>query len=292
MSVFSLDCPDVGCYQNYLCDPEFQNKIIAVAFVRKSAASTINKTNADLWKASLFDAYIDGNAFLVFNTSGEKPKPETATTTGRGMQTTKALAKTHTLNYQDMQGVVLGNVEFYNQILSTSQNYDFYYFTPSRIWDASGNYITVIGDPIIGADINTYQTAEVSVTWTSKVNPLPYEFDTQTFLQGIYYNVAYEFGNDCIVINVQDQGPTYGTYFMTGTNQEGVVPTDSDVVWSVGSQTPDLGVVVSVFVGTTIEGAIGFDPTNAITGTTNIEIIASSPSGCVWGKFIQCVIVQ
>jgi hypothetical protein len=191
MSIFSLTCPDVGCYQNFLCDPEFQNKIVAVAYVRKSSALTATeKSTADQWIAALYERYLNGEAYLVFNTSGEKPKPETATVAGRGMQNTKALAKTHTLTYQDMQGVVQNNVQFYNDILATAQNFDFYYFTPGRIWDASGYYVTVIGDPIITADLNTYQMAEVSVNWVSKVNPLPYEFDTDTFLEGLYYIIS------------------------------------------------------------------------------------------------------
>lgn len=191
MSIFSLTCPDVGCYQNFLCDPDFQNKVVAVAYVRKSAALTAQeKSTADNWIAALYDRYLNGEAYLVFNTSGEKPRPETATVAGRGMQNTKALAKTHTLNYQDQQGVVQNNVQFYNDILSSAQNFDFYYFTPGRIWDASGYYVTVIGDPVVTADLNTYQMAEVTVNWVSKVNPLPYEFDTDTFLEGLYYIIS------------------------------------------------------------------------------------------------------
>ncbi len=49
------------------------------------------------------------------------------------MQNTKALAKTHTLTYQDMQGVVQSNVQFYNDILASAQNFDFYYFTAWRM---------------------------------------------------------------------------------------------------------------------------------------------------------------
>jgi len=144
MSIFSLTCPDVGCYQNFQCDPEFQNKIVAVAYVRKSDALTAQeKSTADNWIAALYDRYLNGEAYLVFNTSGEKPKPETATTAGRGMQNTKALAKTHTLTYQDMQ-VTQNNIQFYNDILGSAQNFDFYYFTPQRIWDASGYYVTVM----------------------------------------------------------------------------------------------------------------------------------------------------
>ena len=196
MSIFSLTCPDVGCYQNYLCDPEFQNKIVGVAYVRKSAAlSASEKSTAELWIAALYDRYLNGEAYLIFNTSGEKPKPDTATVAGRGMQNTKALAKTHTLTYQDMQ-VTQNNISFYNDILASAQNFDFYYFTPGRIWDASGYYVTVIGDPVITADLNTYQMAEVTVNWVSKVNPLPYTFDTDSFLEGLYYIIGATYGSN------------------------------------------------------------------------------------------------
>ena len=74
MSVLSLTCPTVGCYQNYNCDPEFQNKIIAVAYVKKSAALTAQeKSNAQDWMDALMQRYLDGDAYLVFNTSGDKP---------------------------------------------------------------------------------------------------------------------------------------------------------------------------------------------------------------------------
>ena len=107
MSIYSLTCPDVACYTNFNCDPEFQNKVVAVAFVKKAnALSLIEKSSPASWAAALLSRYASSQGYIIFNTSGEKPKPETATTTGRGMQSTKALAKTHTVNYSDMQGVV------------------------------------------------------------------------------------------------------------------------------------------------------------------------------------------
>jgi hypothetical protein len=190
MSIYSISCPDVGCYTNFQCDPEFLNKIVAVAFIKKTAGFTITDQSASELKTDFLSLFASGDGYIVFNTSGEKPKPDTATTAGRGMQTTKALAKTHTLNYTDMQGIIKENIVWYNNILSASQNYDFYYFTPSRVWDASGNYVTIIGDPVIGADLNTYQMAEVSVTWVSKANPLPFAMDTDTFLEGLYWVIG------------------------------------------------------------------------------------------------------
>jgi hypothetical protein len=281
MSVLSIVCPTVGCYQNYNCDPDFQNKIIAVAYVKKSAAITpLQKSNAQDWMDALMQAYLYGDAYLVFNTSGDKPKPDTATTTGRGMQNTKTLAKTHTLNYMDQQGVTLTNVEFYNNFLTTSQLYDFYYFTPYRIWDASGSYVTVIGDPVITNELNTYQMAEVVVTWISKVNPLPYSFLTDTFLEGLYFMIE---GPSAGIAQSSFSITATGT---TTTNWTAVLNYDSPLdegtlVWSLqdgpNSIIPD---------GLTIDpetGDLEFDGTSSVNGVYNLVAVVSNESGCVFG---------
>jgi len=285
MSIFSLTCPDVGCYQNFLCDPEFQNKIVAVAYVRKSAALTAQeKSTADSWIAALYDRYLSGEAYLVFNTSGEKPKPETATTAGRGMQNTKALAKTHTLTYQDMQ-VVQNNIQFYNDILGTAQNFDFYYFTPNRIWDASGYYVTVIGDPIITADLNTYQMAEVTVNWVSKVNPLPYEFDTDTFLEGLYYIVTPTSSSGIDISNATSwtacadaasESVTFGAVLNVGA-----ISGAPDLVWSV-EQTQDSDDISDLGMSIDSSGILSW--TNSAEGSYEFIVTATNQYGCVFGQ--------
>jgi hypothetical protein len=222
---------------------------------------------------------MDGDGYIVFNTSGEKPRPDTATTAGRGMQTTKALAKTHTVNYQDMQGVVKENVEFYNSILSASQNYDFYFFTPGRVWDCSGNYVTVIGDPVVGADINTYQLSEVSVTWVSKVNPLPFSMDTDTFLEGLYW-----------VIGTTSTLPTISTW-------NWVIDTCAETsVFITAILNVDLGegyapqFSVSVISGGTVAGVTIDSVSGELTLTPDTDgvivfvITVTNESGCVIGQ--------
>lgn len=280
MSIFSLTCPDVGCYQNFLCDPEFQNKVVAVAYVRKSAALTAQeKSTADLWIAALYDRYLNGEAYLVFNTSGEKPRPETATVAGRGMQNTKALAKTHTLTYQDMQGVVQNNVQFYNDILSSAQNFDFYYFTPGRIWDASGYYVTVIGDPIITADLNTYQMAEVSVNWVSKVNPLPYEFDTDTFLEGLYYIVS-STGYTGDVWTSDCSNPQEATF--SAVLNVGAISGAPALVWSV-EQGEGSDPITEISLAIDSEGLLTWNP-NGYIGTYIFTVTVTNEYGCVFGQ--------
>jgi len=281
MSIFSLTCPDVGCYQNYLCDPEFQNKIVAVAYVRKSAALTAQeKSTADLWIGALYDRYLNGEAYLVFNTSGEKPKPETATVAGRGMQNTKALAKTHTLTYQDMQ-VTQNNIQFYNDILASAQNFDFYYFTPGRIWDASGYYVTVIGDPIITADLNTYQMAEVTVNWVSKVNPLPYEFDTDTFLTGLYYIISaaspysgFEWSS-CV-------GGSGETAYLTAVLNVGAISGAPDLVWSIEATSESDPLNDNSIIIDSETGEVTWTPNSA--GTYIFVVTVTNAYGCVFGQ--------
>jgi len=293
MSIFSLTCPDVGCYQNFQCDPEFQNKIVAVAYVRKSAAlSAQEKSTADLWIAALYDRYLNGEAYLVFNTSGEKPKPETATTAGRGMQNTKALAKTHTLTYQDMQGVVQSNVQFYNDILASSQNYDFYYFTPNRIWDASGYYVTVIGDPIITADLNTYQMAEVTVNWVSKVNSLPYEFDTDTFLEGLYYIISFTGSGNTYVGNTITSGcnTTESSTFSAVLNI-GPISGAPEQVWSI-EQAADSDDITEITLEINPESGILSWNANGYVGTYIFTVTVTNEYGCVFGQETITLIVD
>lgn len=281
MSIFSLTCPDVGCYQNYLCDPEFQNKVIAVAYVRKSAAlNATEKSTADLWIAALYDRYLNGEGYLVFNTSGEKPKPETATTAGRGMQNTKALAKTHTLTYQDLQ-VTQNNIQFYNDILASAQNYDFYYFTPGRIWDASGFYVTVIGDPVITADLNTYQMADVSVNWVSKVNPLPYEFDTDTFLEGLYYKISAT-GDFTGFTWSGCNDETAGTVTLSAELNVGAISGAPALVWSIEAVSGSDPLTENSIVIEPESGVITWLYTTA--GTYIFTATVTNAYGCVFGQ--------
>lgn len=278
MSIYSITCPDVGCYTNFQCDPEFLNKIVAVAYIKKTAGFAITNQSASALREDFLQLFADGDGYIVFNTSGEKPRPDTATTAGRGMQTTKALAKTHTLNYQDMQGIIKENIEFYNSILSASQNYDFYYFTPGRVWDASGNYVTIIGDPVIGADLNTYQMAEVSVTWVSKVNPLPFNMDTDTFLEGLYYAIEavdaeYQSWNwvvdDCT-------GPI--SVAITATlNQAGVTSSTKFFSYSVISGEANASIVMDGESGDITLNPLG-------NGVIVFVIQVTSASGCVIGQ--------
>jgi hypothetical protein len=276
MSIYSITCPDVGCYTNFQCDPEFLNKVVAVAYIKKTAGFAITNQSASELKEDFLGLFANGDGFIVFNTSGEKPRPDTATTAGRGMQTTKALAKTHTLNYTDMQGIIKENVEWYNSILSTSQNYDFYYFTPGRVWDASGNYVTIIGDPVIGADLNTYQMAEVSVTWVSKANPLPFAMDTDTFLEGLYW----------VIGSTTPADESWNWVLDTCTAKTSTITADLNVVIAGVDPTFSVNIISGDLVGSVEidaeSGALTLTPSN--NGTMVFVITATTTSGCVIGQ--------
>jgi hypothetical protein len=267
---------------------------VAVAYVRKSAAlSAQEKSTADLWIAALYDRYLNGEAYLVFNTSGEKPKPDTATVAGRGMQNTKALAKTHTLTYQDMQGVVQSNVQFYNDILGSAQNFDFYYFTPGRIWDASGYYVTVIGDPIITADLNTYQQAEVVVNWVSKVNPLPYEFDTDSFLEGLYYLISFtgSSGSTYVGNTITSGCSDPQTVTFSAVLNIGAISGAPEQVWTIeeadgSDDITEIGLAIDPETGD-----VTWNPVGEV-GTYIFTVTVTNEYGCVFGQETITLIVD
>ncbi len=184
----SFTCPADACYTNRLCDIEKKGRVIALALIKKSAAALVDKSSSTAWLDSIWSLLLNGDAVLINNISGEKPRPETAELAGRGMQINKMGAKTHTLNLFDMQ--IVGAVDFYNKILRSAAKFDLYYFTPDLIWDVSGNQVTINGDPVIQNDLTNYISGEVTVKWVQDGNPLPSDFDTDTLLEGLYLEVS------------------------------------------------------------------------------------------------------
>jgi hypothetical protein len=186
----------------------------------------------------------------------------------------------------------LNNVQFYNDILGSSQNYDFYYFTPGRIWDASGYYVTVIGDPIITADLNTYQMAEVTVNWVSKVNPLPYEFDTDSFLEGLYYIISFTGGSGSTYIgNTITSGCTDPqTVTFSAVLNIGAISGAPAQSWSIDevSGSDDITEIELVIDNTT--GVITWSP--AVDGTYIFTVTVTNEYGCVFGQETITLIVN
>lgn len=277
---FLTACPPDSCYQNSVCDIEQKGRIIAAALVKKTSASELDKSTPLAFLESLWLLALQGNATLILNTSGEKPKPETAELPGRGMRISKPGAKTHTINLIDMQ--ILINIDFYNKILKTSQNYDFYYFTPGQVWDASGQQVTLIGDPVIQNDLTTYIGGEATVKWVQDGNPLNAEFDTDTLLEGLFYEVS---GPDAVSTTLAS-GDTFA--LTASLNQDLGSVSLPDVVWSVVSNAAiveALGVTID-----SVTGEVEFNPID--TGVYDVTFQATSDTGCIYGQLVTTVTVS
>lgn len=272
----TLNCPEIGCYTNFQCDTDYKGRIISAAMVKKSVATLIDKTDPAAFLDSLFYQALEGNAILFLNIAGEKPKPETAELPGVGMRINRPGAKTHTLTYVDAQ--VVGNVDFYNKILRASQNFDFYYFTPEVVWDASGTQVTVIGDPVIQNDLTQFINGETTVKWVADNNPLPEQFDTETLLTGLFYEIS---GNAALT------GISSETY-TAALNYDFGSQTLPSLIWSVEANAEALAGLDFTMNATTGELTI----TSATSGDYVLTVKVTNAAGCIFGTLDVSVTVS
>jgi len=266
----TLNCPPVSCYKNYRCDVDYKGRIIGAALVKKTVASLIDKTDATTLLDSIFYQALDGNAIMFLNIAGDKPKPETAELPGVGLRINRPGAKTHTLNFIDAQ--VIANVDSYNKILRSSQNYDLYYFTPELYWDASGTQVTVIGDPVIKNDLTQFINGETMIKWVADSNPVPSDFDTDTLLEGLFYEIS---GLDTISVDTGG-GTTAYTAALNYDFGSQSLPTQ---VWSLDSSA-----AVIAALGATIDSTTGevefISPT---VGDYILTVVVTNEAGCIFG---------
>jgi hypothetical protein len=274
----TLNCPPVSCYKNYRCDVDYKGRIIGAALVSKSVSSLIDKSNATALLDSLFYQALDGNAILFLNIAGDKPKPETAELPGVGMRINRPGAKTHTLNFVDAQ--VIANVDSYNKILRSSQNYDFYYFTPELYWDASGTQVTVIGDPVIQNDLTQFITGETMIKWVADTNPVPSNFDTDLLLEGLFYEIS---GSDSLSITTSGTSVSYTAALNYDFGSQSL----PSIVWSLDAPAAtitDLDVTIDETTG-------GVTFTSPSIGSYVITVVASNQAGCIFGTLDVSVTV-
>lgn len=275
----TLNCPPVTCYKNYRCDVDYKGRIIGAALVKKTVSSLIDKTDATALLDSLLYQALQGDAILFLNIAGEKPKPETAELPGVGMRINRPGAKTHTLTFVDAQ--VIANVDSYNRILRSSQNYDLYYFTPELYWDASGTQVTVIGDPIIQNDLTQFINGETMVKWVADSNPVPSNFDTDTLLEGVFYEIS---GADSLTVQVGVAGTTAYTAALNYDFGSQTLPTQ---VWSLDSSA-----AVITALGATINATTGEVDINAATvGDYVLTVMVTNAAGCIFGTLDVSVTV-
>ena len=275
----TLNCPPVSCYKNYRCDVDYKGRIIGAALVKKTVASLIDKTNATTLLDSIFYQALDGNAIMFLNIAGDKPKPETAELPGVGLRINRPGAKTHTLNFIDAQ--VIANVDSYNKILRSSQNYDLYYFTPELYWDASGTQVTVIGDPVIQNDLTQFINGETMIKWVADSNPVASDFDTDKLLEGLFYEVS---GVDAIAAPIGFiQSETYTASLNYDFGSQSLPST----VWSLGSSAAVIANLGATIDATT--GSLDIDP--QVVGDYVLTVVASNEAGCIFGTLDVSVTV-
>jgi len=153
--------------------------------------------------------------------------------------------------------------------------------------------VTVIGDPVITADLNTYQMAEVTVNWVSKVNPLPYEFDTDTFLEGLYYIISYTgssgstyVGNTITSACTNPQSVTFSAVLNIGA-----ISGAPDQVWSIEeSEDSDDITDISLEIDPAT-GVLTWNPAS-FTGTYIFTVTVTNEYGCVFGQETITLIVD
>jgi len=275
----TLNCPPVSCYKNYRCDVDYKGRIIGAALVKKTVASLIDKTDATTLLDSIFYQALDGNAIMFLNIAGDKPKPETAELPGVGLRINRPGAKTHTLNFIDAQ--VIANVDSYNKILRSSQNYDLYYFTPELYWDATGTQVTVIGDPVIQNDLTQFINGETMIKWVADSNPIPSDFDTDKLLEGLFYEVS---GVDAITAPIGFiQSETYTASLNYDFGSQSLPST----VWSLGSSAAVIAALGATIDATT--GSLDIDP--QVVGDYVLTVVASNEAGCIFGTLDVSVTV-
>jgi hypothetical protein len=258
---------------------DYKGRIIGAALVKKTVASLIDKTDATTLLDSIFYQALDGNAIMFLNIAGDKPKPETAELPGVGLRINRPGAKTHTLNFIDAQ--VIANVDSYNKILRSSQNYDLYYFTPELYWDASGTQVTVIGDPVIQNDLTQFINGETMIKWVADSNPVPSDFDTDKLLEGLFYEVS---GVDAITAPIGFiQTETYTASLNYDFGSQSLPST----VWSLGSSAAVIANLGATIDATT--GSLDIDP--QVVGDYVLTVVASNEAGCIFGTIDVSVTV-
>ena len=177
MACPTVNCDVTPCYPQICCDNDYQNRIVAAAFVKKGTSLT--KTTVSAFLLSLLQAEADGKAIIIRDINGELPMPDQSELVGRGKAQSYPGPRSFVLTADEFRPVKA--VQFYNEMTTRVSAYDLYYITPKVLWDASGEALTFNGSPVITKDINTFIQGQFMVKWVSNLIPTTYEcFDDDT----------------------------------------------------------------------------------------------------------------
>jgi hypothetical protein len=207
-----LNCPEDVCYVNIRCDIGQKAKIVNLVMVETQYANEVDKTSGETMLDSFTLLAVNGKAQLILSINGEKPLPETTELPGRGLSEIKVGPSAHTINFDDYAGVV--NVDFYNKIKKTSQNYDFYYITPGIIFDASANEVTLYGNVMIANDLKAFIMTQGRVKWTADDDATPY-ITSQQLIKEFTQPLVYEFSPSSFEETMTEGATIAGSWIAT-----------------------------------------------------------------------------
>jgi hypothetical protein len=130
------------------------------------------------------------------------------------------------------------------------------------------------------------------VNWVSKVNPLPYEFDTDTFLEGLYYIISFSGSGNTYVGNTITSGcgATESSSFSAVLNI-GAISGAPEQVWSIeeaadSDDITEIALAIDATTGVLTWNALGF------VGTYIFTVTVTNEYGCVFGQETITLIVD
>jgi hypothetical protein len=272
-----FNCPEDVCYTNFPCDIDQKAKIVDLVLVQKQYASEVDKTSGETMLDSFNIMAVNGKAQLILNINGEKPLPETTELPGRGLQEIKVGSSSHTINFDDYQGVI--NIDFYNQIRKTSQNYDLYFLTPGLIWDASSKQITMYGNAVIANDLKAFIMSQGKIKWTANGDPSAIVTD-ENLIEAFSVPLVYSFDVESFETTTSLLLTTNGTWDATLNKSlpSGSVP---DIVYSLSELDPAdqlaLGLIFDPLTGE-------YELTPEQIGVYSFVVVASNAFSCITGQ--------
>jgi hypothetical protein len=278
-----FNCPEDVCYTNFPCDIDQKAKIIGLALVQKQYASEVDKTSGETMLDSFNIMAVNGKAQLILNINGEKPLPETTELPGRGLQEIKVGSSSHTINFDDYQGVI--NIDFYNQIRKTSQNYDLYFLTPGLIWDASSTQITMYGNAVIANDLKAFIMSQGKIKWTANGDPNAIVTE-ENLIQEFSIPLVYEFGIESFEDTVSEDTLISETFSATLNKSlpSGTVP---DIEYSL-TEFSDVD-LPNYIVFDELTGEIDIQISQA--GVYSFVVVASNALSCITGQLSVTITV-
>jgi hypothetical protein len=271
-----FNCPEDVCYTNFPCDIDQKAKIVDLVLVQKQYASEVDKTSGETMLDSFNIMAVNGKAQLILNINGEKPLPETTELPGRGLQEIKVGSSSHTINFDDYQGVI--NVDFYNQIRKTSQNYDLYFMTPGIIWDASSKQVTIYGNVVIANDLKAFIMSQGKIKWTANGDPSAVVTE-ENLIEAFSVPLVYSFALESFTDTVSEDTLISQTFSAT---------LNKDLI---SGSVPTIDYSLIEFSDVDLPNYIVFD---ALTGEIDIQIpqagvysftvLASNSVSCITGQ--------